>query len=54
MSMTPTMEAKVNVIDVSYSPDEVAVLGVASTDTKGGALTGEDVGTRHNPGISED
>lgn len=43
-----------NVTDVPHSPEEVAVLGVASTDTKGGALTGEDVGTRHTPGIAED
>lgn len=35
-------------------PDEIAVLGVASTDTKGSALTGEEVGGRYNPGISED
>lgn len=36
------------------SPEDVAELGIASTDTKGGALVGEDVGNPHIPGISED
>ena len=45
-----------NMIDMPYTeaPEEVAVLGVASTDTKGGALVGEDIGNPHIPGISED
>lgn len=50
------LEATVNNTDPTYAaqPEEVAVLGVASTDTKGGALTGEEVGGRYNPGIAED
>lgn len=45
-----------NVIDIPEAnvPEEASMLGVASTDTKGGALVGEDVGNPHIPGISED
>lgn len=45
-----------NMIDMPYTdaPEVVAVLGVASTDTKGPALVGEEIGGPHNPGISED
>lgn len=45
-----------NLIDVPYTdvPAEVAALGVASTDTKGPALVGEEIGGPHNPGILED
>lgn len=35
-------------------PEEASVLGVASTDTKGKALVGEEIGGPHTPGISED
>lgn len=33
--------------------DEVIELGVASIETKGGALVGEDIGDPFIPGISE-
>ncbi|MCD9098124.1 benenodin family lasso peptide [Luteimonas fraxinea] len=33
--------------------DEVIELGVASVETKGGALVGEDIGDPFIPGISE-
>ncbi|MCE4372549.1 benenodin family lasso peptide [Xanthomonas hortorum] len=40
----------------SYSDvsDEITVLGVASTDTKGGPLAGEEIGGFNVPGISEE
>jgi hypothetical protein len=43
-----------NMIDMPCTDAPEVVLGVASTDTKGGALVGEDVGNPHIPGISED
>ena len=51
-----TKETEMNPNDTpqATSPQDVAELGVASTDTKGGALVGEDVGNPHIPGISED
>ncbi|WP_235603907.1 benenodin family lasso peptide [Luteimonas sp. JM171] len=52
--MTLKKEAKVNVPNDPVVPDAGTVLGVASTDTKGSALIGEDVGGRYTPGISED
>lgn len=33
--------------------DNITVLGVASTDTKGGPLAGEEIGGFNVPGISE-
>lgn len=54
--MTQSKESEMNAIDIPQTsvPEEASVLGVASTDTKGGALVGEDVGNPHIPGISED
>lgn len=51
-----SQELEMNVIDIPEAnvPEEASMLGVASTDTKGGALVGEDVGNPHIPGISED
>lgn len=34
--------------------EEVIELGVVSTDTKGGPLTGEDIGGPHASGIAEE
>ena len=56
MSMTKSKETDVNMTDMPNAdvPEETAVLGVASTDTKGPALVGEEIGGPHNPGIFED
>ncbi|MEY2159861.1 MULTISPECIES: benenodin family lasso peptide [unclassified Rhodanobacter] len=35
-------------------PEDVIVLGVASTETKGGPLAGEEIGGTHALGISEE
>ncbi|WP_104564503.1 benenodin family lasso peptide [Xanthomonas arboricola] len=45
-----------NINDTTHSgaSDEVTVLGVASTDTKGGPLAGEEIGGFNVPGISEE
>ncbi|QDW67551.1 benenodin family lasso peptide [Luteimonas granuli] len=43
-----------NVIPCTDTHEEATPLGVASLDTKGGALVGEDVGNPYIPGISED
>lgn len=36
------------------APEDVIVLGVASTETKGGPLAGEEIGGPNVPGISEE
>ncbi|WOB50699.1 benenodin family lasso peptide [Xanthomonas hydrangeae] len=38
----------------SDASNETTVLGVASTDTKGGPLAGEEIGGFNVPGISEE
>lgn len=54
--MTQAKEPEMNAIDIPCADalDQATVLGVASTDTKGGALVGEEVGNRSVPGIAED
>ncbi|MCC8473692.1 lasso peptide xanthomonin 1 [Xanthomonas arboricola] len=45
-----------NINDTTYSDasSEITVLGVASADTKGGPLAGEEIGGFNVPGISEE
>lgn len=48
-------ENRMNTIDTpSNAPIDAVELGVVSTDTKGGALVGEDFGDPHVQGISDE
>lgn len=45
---------KRNTLHIDASEEEIVVLGVASTDTLGGPLTGEEMGGFTTLGIAQD